>query len=228
MLTLYGFQFSNYVSMVQLALLEKGVPFIHVETIPDRSTESLSKSPLGKVPFIETSDGFLSETNVILEYLEESYSEVPLLPRTPYGRAVTRRLMKQLELYVELPARRCFPEAFFERTIPNAVREQARSELLAGIRALTQCGLFAPFVAGDQFTLADIMFLYSLQPAIAVGERVLGLDVFAECKPAKDLAALLNDRPHVRAIAAKRAAARPEYVTRMKRVYGPAEAAWIE
>ena len=71
MLKLYGFPVSNYVNMVNLALLEKGLPFDFVLTIPDQSPEFLAKSPRGKVPCLETAQGFISEASVILEYLEE-------------------------------------------------------------------------------------------------------------------------------------------------------------
>ena len=34
-------------------------------------------------------------------------------PKTPYARAETRALMKEIELYIELPALACFPEVIF-------------------------------------------------------------------------------------------------------------------
>jgi glutathione S-transferase len=217
MLTLYGFQFSNYVAMVQLALLEKGVPFRHVEVFPERSDAFLERSPLGKVPYVETDDGFLSETGVILDYLEEAYPEVPLLPPVPFERAQVRRLIKQLELYVELPARRCFPQALFGDAMDDTVRDRARYDLLAGVAALQRCGVFAPFLAGEHFTLADIVFLYSIQPAQLVARRVHQLDLLAGFDRASELIALLNERPHVRTIAAKRDKARPDYMAWMER-----------
>ena len=51
LLKLYGFPSSNYVNMVQLALLEKDVPFEFVLTYPNQSPELFAKSPRGKVPF---------------------------------------------------------------------------------------------------------------------------------------------------------------------------------
>jgi hypothetical protein len=45
MLKLYGFPSSNYVNMVQLALLEKGVPFEFVLTYPSQTPEFFAKSP---------------------------------------------------------------------------------------------------------------------------------------------------------------------------------------
>jgi len=37
MLKLYGFSVSNYTNMVELALLEKGLPFKYVLTFPEQT-----------------------------------------------------------------------------------------------------------------------------------------------------------------------------------------------
>ena len=105
MLKLHGFPVSNYANMVQLALLEKGVPFEYVLAIPEQSEAVLAKSPRGKVPFLETPEGFINETSAILDYLEERGEGKPLLPSAPFARAQVRALMREIELYIELPAR---------------------------------------------------------------------------------------------------------------------------
>ncbi len=55
MFRLYGFSVSNYVNMVNLALLEKGLPFDFVLTTPDQSPEFLVKSPPGAMPRCQAS-----------------------------------------------------------------------------------------------------------------------------------------------------------------------------
>jgi glutathione S-transferase len=154
MLKLHGFAASNYANMVHLALLEKGVPFEYVQAYPDQSPGVLAKSPRGKVPYLETPDGFINETNVILEYLEDLGTGRRLLPTDPYQRAQVRALMKEIELYLELPARSCYIEAFFGGTVPDAIKEKARVELTAGIAALQRHAKFSPYVAGAEFTLS--------------------------------------------------------------------------
>ena len=66
MLKLHGFAVSNYFNMVRMALMEKGAPFEIVETYPSQESTYLARSPLGKVPCLETGHGFLSETSVML------------------------------------------------------------------------------------------------------------------------------------------------------------------
>ena len=72
MLKLHGFAVSNYFNMVKLALLEKGVNFEVVDVYPNQEESFLSRSPMGKVPVLETDAGFISETNVILDYIEDT------------------------------------------------------------------------------------------------------------------------------------------------------------
>jgi glutathione S-transferase len=75
MIKLCGFAVSNYYNKVKLALLEKDIPFEEVLVWTDRSPDLLRKSPLGKVPYIETEQGALCESQVILDYLEQAYPE---------------------------------------------------------------------------------------------------------------------------------------------------------
>jgi glutathione S-transferase len=216
MLKLHGFPVSNYTNMVHLALLEKGVPFEYVLTFPGQSEGMLAKSPRGKVPFLETPQGYLSETGVILDYLEERGEGKPLLPADPFARAQVRALMREIELYIELPARTCYAEVFFGATVPDAIKAKARDDLAAGFATLQRHGKFAPYVAGDQFTLADIVFLYSVELANTVARKLFDLDLLGEMPAARALLQRLGENPNVQAIARNRDAAMPAVVAAMR------------
>jgi len=216
MLKLNGFPVSNYANMVHFALLEKGVPFEYVLAMPDQSPEFLAKSPRGKVPCLETPQGYLNETSVILEYLEDLGQGKSLRPTDLYARARMRALMKEIELYIELPARTCYAEAFFGGKVPDAIKAMARENLVAGFATLKRHAQFAPYVAGDSLTLADIVFLYSVDLAVTVGRQVFGLDLLADLPEAKTLLAELQDNPNAKTIAAKREASMPAFIAAMK------------
>ena len=96
MIRLHGFAASNYFNMVKLGLLEKGVEFEINHVHGSQDPEFLAISPRGKVPVLETDKGFLNETNVILEYIEETQGGKPLLPSDPYERGVVRALTKEI------------------------------------------------------------------------------------------------------------------------------------
>lgn len=219
LLKLHGFPVSNYTNMVHLALLEKGLPFEYVTAYPDQGEAYLAKSPRGKVPCLETPQGFVNETSVILEFLEDSYTDKPLLPADPFLKAQARALLKEIELYIELPARSCFLEAIFGLTTPEAIKEKARADLVAGFATLKRHGKFAPYVAGDSFTIADIMFLYSVDIAALVAQRQFGLDVFADLPAARDLLQRLGQNPNVQVIAKRRDGETPAFIAAVRARY---------
>ncbi|MEB3901429.1 glutathione S-transferase [Pseudomonas putida] len=212
MLKLHGFAVSNYYNMVKLALLEKGLPFEEVLLFPSQTPQSLAISPRGKVPVLETEHGFLSETSVILDYIEQTQGGKPLLPADAFAQAKVRELLKEIELYIELPARTCYPEAFFGMAVEPVVKERARADLLAGFATLKRNGRFAPYVAGEQMTLADLMFCYSVDLACAVGKKVLNIDFLADFPQAVALMKKFADNPHVAQIAADKDAAMPAFL----------------
>jgi glutathione S-transferase len=212
MLKLHGFPVSNYANMVQLALLEKGVPFEYALAFPGQSAGMLAQSPRGKVPFLETPQGYINETSAILEYLEDRGEGKPLLPADPYARAQVRALMREIELYIELPARSCYAEAYFGATLPDAIKAKARDDLKAGFATLGRHGKFSPYVAGAEFTLADIVFLYSAEIANGVTLKLFGLDLLDGIVGAKALLQRLGENPSVQAIARARDAGMPAFL----------------
>ena len=202
MLKLYGFTVSNYFNMVKMALLEKGIDFEFVDTKPTQEGDYLAKSPMGKVPCLETSEGFISETDVIFDYLEDLGQGQALMPASAYEKAKVRELIKQLELYIELPARTCFAEAFFGGTVSEETKDKARVSLKKGVECIKRTGKFSPYIAGDTFTYADIMFMYSVSLAGACAKRVLGMDLLEDLPEAKALSELLASRASAQKVAA--------------------------
>ncbi|WP_223429528.1 glutathione S-transferase family protein [Pseudomonas sp. GL-B-26] len=212
MLKLYGFSVSNYYNMVKLALLEKGLPLEEVLFYPGPSAEALAISPRGKVPVLGVEQGFVNETSVILEYLEHSQKGTRLLPSDPFERAQVLALAKEIELYIELPGRACYGEAFFGMTVPDAIKDKTKAELLLGFASLGRHGKFAPYVAGDSLSIADLYFLYSVPLACAVAQKLFDLDLLAEMPAAKALLERLGQNPNVQRIAKDKEAAMPAFL----------------
>ncbi|MHC8346576.1 glutathione S-transferase family protein [Pseudomonas sp. RT6P73] len=212
MLKLYGFSVSNYYNMVKLALLEKGVPFEEVPFYAGTSPEALAISPRGKVPVLRAEQGFINETAVILEYIEQSQKGTPLLSSDPFERAQVLALAKEIELYIELPARACYAEAFFGMQVPEAIKDKTKAELLLGFASLGRHGKFSPYVAGDSLSIADLYFLFSVPLACAVAQKLFDLDLLAEMPAAKSLLKRLEQNPNVQRIAADKEAAMPAFM----------------
>ncbi|QXH51368.1 glutathione S-transferase [Pseudomonas fakonensis] len=216
MLKLHGFAVSNYYNMVKLALLEKGLPFEEVLFFGGASAQALAVSPRGKVPVLETEHGFLSETGVILDYIEQTQPGKALLPADAFGQAKVRELLKEIELYIELPARTCYAEAFFGAAVEPLIKERARADLLAGFATLKRNGRFAPYVAGEQMTIADLMFGFSVDLACLVGKKVLNIDFLADFPQAAELLKKLGENPHMARIVADKDAAMPAFMEMIK------------
>jgi glutathione S-transferase len=211
MLTLYGFDVSNYFNMIKLALAIKGVEYKSVILYPNQSADYLTKSPMGKVPALETEHGILTETNVILEYLDDTYPNNPLYPGNTFEKAKIRELIKMTELYLELPARRCHPEVFFGQAVDNLTKKEVKRALYKGIEGMARCAQFSPYLAGKQLTAADIVFFYSADLASAVADKLFNLDLLDMAPGVKQLMATLNEREDVIKIAKDRKTANIEF-----------------
>ena len=98
MLRLHGMSRSNYYGLAKACLISKGMTFEEVKAIPSQDEDYLVKSPMGKVPCLETDQGFISETLAIAEYLDGVQPEKPLLPTEPFRRAKTLELIRHIEL----------------------------------------------------------------------------------------------------------------------------------
>ncbi|MGY2050804.1 glutathione S-transferase family protein [Methylobacterium sp. JK268] len=91
---LYEHPLSSYAQKIKIALREKGIPF--TAELPGSFGTSGADDPFaranprGEVPVLVDGDLSLFESTVILEYVEETWPEPPLLPRDPAGRARAR------------------------------------------------------------------------------------------------------------------------------------------
>ena len=86
MIKLHGMDRSNYYCLAKACLLEKGMSYEAVNAMPSQDEDYLVKSPMGKVPCIETDEGFISEAYAIADYLDQIQPEKPLLPANPFAR----------------------------------------------------------------------------------------------------------------------------------------------
>jgi glutathione S-transferase len=208
MLTLCGFALSNYFNKVKMILLEKGVPFEEERVLTGLSDEAtLSASPLGKIPFLRTPQGTLCESQVIAEYLEAAFPQPPLLPADPWQAAKVRELTTFIELHLELVARQLYAEAFFGGQISDGTRSRVHKELVKNIAGFKRLARFAPYVAGDTFTLADCA-AYQHLPLVGMASRfIYGEDLLAGAGVDwKGYVATVGARPSAQRVAADRKA----------------------
>lgn len=209
MLKLYGFPLSNYYNKVKLALLEKGIDFeeVRVPQMGPKTEGMLAMSPLGKVPWIETEQGSLCESQVIVDYIEARWPAHALIPADPFQAAKVRELCLFMELHVELCARQLYPQAFFGATLPEKYVARVRADLEKHLAALKRLTVFSPYVAGDTFTIADCCAYVHLPLAGLASKLVLGEDLVNVAGiDWKAYVKLIEQRPAAQRVAADRKA----------------------
>jgi maleylacetoacetate isomerase len=99
---LYDYFRSSAAYRVRIALNLKGVKpdertFVHLRMGNQRAQDYLALNPQGLVPALALDDGHvLTQSLAIIEYLEETHPEPPLLPREPFARARVRAIALQI------------------------------------------------------------------------------------------------------------------------------------
>ncbi|KAG0287299.1 Glutathione S-transferase zeta-1, partial [Dissophora globulifera] len=139
-----------------------------------KSEEYLKIQPFGLVPaFIDNKSGqTLIESVSILEYLDETYSDFPLLPEDPLERAKVRALVQAIAMDIQ-PVTNL---RILRYVGDDRKDEWARHFLAEGFTALEAMlqKTAKKFAYGDSLTMADIV----LVPQIFNGVR-FGLDLNA-------------------------------------------------
>ncbi|MGC5797955.1 maleylacetoacetate isomerase [Sphingomonas sp. NFX23] len=95
-LTLHGYWRSTTVYRVRIALALKGVAYEQVahdlRTGAQREVGYRALNPQGLVPALEADDAVLTQSPAILEWIEETYPDPPLLPADANDRAIVRAM----------------------------------------------------------------------------------------------------------------------------------------
>lgn len=126
---LYSTDHSPFAARVSMAARAKGIALDCVEPPDGPSSEAFKRmSPLGMVPALELPDGrVLPESEMIVEYLEDSHPEPSLRPDGAADRARARLLARIADLYLAVPLRELFEDTKLQgsealslsRTIPR-------------------------------------------------------------------------------------------------------------
>jgi glutathione S-transferase len=166
---------------VRMFLAEKGVDVDYVQVDIQKgenlTAEMRAKNPLGKIPILELEDGTcIAETDAICTYFEALHPEPSLMGTTPIERATISMWQRQVEFAFMMQIGMCFQHTtgyFKDRMVP--VPEYGKE---AGINAAKYLNILErrlevkPFIAGDNFSIADITALCAIDFARVVNIRV--------------------------------------------------------
>jgi glutathione S-transferase len=168
--------------VVKMFMAEKGldIPRVEINLMAGENRQapySTDKNPSGQMPALELDDGVvLAEILPICEYLEETNPSPPLIGTNAEERAVTRMWTRRIDLNICEPLTNGFRFAEGLRLFENRIR--CIPEAADGLKATARDklawldGLVAgrKFIAGDRFTLADILLFVFLDFGAQVGQ----------------------------------------------------------
>ncbi|KAI3867666.1 hypothetical protein MKX03_036576 [Papaver bracteatum] len=152
---LHSIAISVFGSRVIWALKLKGIDYEYIEEDLQNKSENLLKyNPVyRKVPVLVHGGKAISESMIIVEYIEETWSDkYPLLPKDPYERSVARFWAKFASDMDPV-----FTRYFCTR---GEVQDQAMKEILGMLRSVEEHGLGdgRKFFGGEILGFADIAF----------------------------------------------------------------------
>jgi glutathione S-transferase len=174
MLTLYGFGPTRGLRPLW-ALRELGVAFdevsVDILSGAQRLPAFLTLNPVGKVPVLLDGDLALSESVAICSYLAEKYPQTGLLPADPVERAEVNRWMLFAVTELEQPLWRITRHTYLypEQNRSPADVTLASAEFATMAAILEDHMADRRFVAGDSFTIADIVTAHTLDWANETG-----------------------------------------------------------
>jgi len=99
--TVHGIPGSPFLRSVEITLKEKEIPYhLHAMSPADmRSEKHLELHPFGRIPILEHDDFRIYETQAIIRYLDEIFSNPPLTPGNPKARARMNQVIGVIEWY---------------------------------------------------------------------------------------------------------------------------------
>lgn len=156
---------------VRIFLAEKGlqVPYEEVDIVKavNRGEEFRKKNPLSTVPVLELDDGsFISESVAICRYFEEVQPQPPLFGTDAKHRALVEMWNRRMEFNILQPIADAFRQRhdFFKGRIRQLAEYAQVQRLNAedGLDWLDRELASRRFIAGDQFTIADITALVAI------------------------------------------------------------------
>lgn len=162
---LFSLPVSSYSAKVRIAL---GLKQIDCQISPPpggySTPEYMALVPLGTIPALRVGDTYFSESDVIMEYLEDAFPEHSLLGDDPILKAQHRFLARYHDLWLEPHLRRTFPHCDPATRVQSALDEHLDKfeERLAKLETLFSP---SPFMLGDTIGYADCAYPATIELA---------------------------------------------------------------
>lgn len=185
---LYSDRDNHYSHRVRIVLAEKDITCeIREFDTEDVSDEILAMSNTHQLPILVDRDLNLSDTGVMMEYLDERFPHPPLLPVYPVSRASCRELMLRID-------REWCPlvDQILNSRMTKKKEMQVKEELVQQLATISPTFKEFAFFMNEDFTLVDCYLAPILWRLPSMG---INLPYNKHLKPLLDYQAKLFDRP---------------------------------
>ncbi|HEX5378169.1 MAG TPA: glutathione S-transferase family protein [Phenylobacterium sp.] len=158
--TLYSHPFASFCQKVLIALYENGTPFEHhlVDLGDPPARESFLKlSPFGKMPALVDGGRVVTESSIIIEYLDRRHpGPAPMLPDDPDRALEVRAKDRFYDLYVADPMQKIVADRLRPEGADDPVGVEAARATLRTAYDLIEAEMAGrPWAAGSAFSMAD-------------------------------------------------------------------------
>jgi len=127
-----------------------------------KSEEFLSKSPLGRVPVLETPDGIIFESNAIARWVSRLRNDTGLYGSTFFESGAVDSSLDFSQHDIELPATLWLYPVLGYLPLNPAATAKAKADLAAALAVLEKHLLTRTYLVGNKLTLADIAVVSAL------------------------------------------------------------------
>ncbi|KAK3406898.1 hypothetical protein EUGRSUZ_K03021 [Eucalyptus grandis] len=166
-LKLFGVWGSPFSRRIEIALKIKGVEYEYLEEdiFHNKSALLLKYNPVHKkIPVLVHNGKPIAESQVILEYIDETWNDNPILPRDPYKRAMAR-----------------FWAKFIDEKMVTSPKEKAHEEACELLSTLEGELKGKKFFGGETVGFVDIVASF-ISHWVGPVQEAVGVDVLTEDK----------------------------------------------
>ncbi len=158
MIEIFGHPFAAFAWKPLIAAYERAVPFTFNMVDPDHrdnQARMTELSPTGQFPALVNGEVEITQSNAIIEYLDQFGTAPPLIPANANDALRARMLTEVFDDYIAHPMQRVVAESLRPSDQQDPRRaEEARQELEKTYRWLSK-RVGGYFATGDAMTIAD-------------------------------------------------------------------------